>query len=135
MRISELVLYKGWSDNEDLITYVSMAVLCVIGIIPCFVVAKKNIVKRELPNLFNIRTEDFCLKAIPVYFFVTAVLYFVLGDSAIYFTVPFAEMKSFASSVGMIRSGEILIPAIMVVSFIVFNLLYLSVSKKAIKKK
>ncbi|MBR4859149.1 MAG: hypothetical protein IKU08_08185 [Clostridia bacterium] len=135
MRISELVLYKGWSDNEDLITYVSMAVLCVIGIIPCFVVAKKNIVKRELPNLFNIRTEDFCLKAIPVYFFVTAVLYFVLGDSAIYFTVPFAEMKSFASFLEMTRSGDILIPVIMVISFAVFNLLYLAVSKKAIKKK
>ena len=135
MRISELVLYKGWSDNEDLITYVSIAVLCVVGIIPCFIVAKKNIVKRELPNLFNIRTEDFCLKAIPVYFFVTAILYFVLGDSAIYFTVPFAEMKSFASSLEMIRSGEILIPVIMVVSFAVFNLLYLAVSKKAIKKK
>jgi hypothetical protein len=102
---------------------------------PCAIIAKKNVVKRELPNLFNMRTEDFCLRAIPVYFLVTAVLYFVLGDSAIYFAVPFAEMKSFASSFEMIRSGEILIPAIMVVSFVVFNILYLAVSKKAIKKK
>mgnify|MGYP003296619521 CR=1 FL=1 len=135
MRISELVLYKGWSDNEDLITYISIAVLCVIGIIPCAIIAKKNVIKRDLPNLFNERTEDFCLKAIPAYIFVTAVLYFLLGDSAIYFAVPFAEIKSFASFAEMIRSGQILIPAIMVVSFVVFNLFYLAVSKKAVKKK
>lgn len=135
MRIAELVVFKGWFDNEDLLTYIIIAVLCVIGIIPCAIIAKRNIIKKEMPNLLNMRTEDFCLKAIPVYFLVTAVLYFIFSDSGIFYCIPFAEIKSFASLLEMIRSGRILIVTLMIVSFVVFNALYLAVSKKAVKKK
>lgn len=135
MRIAELVVHKGWFDNEDLLTYIIIAVLCVIGMIPCAIIAKKNIVAKELPNLMPVRTEDFCLRAVPVYFAVTAVLYFFLSDSGIFFSVPFEKINSPSSFFGMIRSGEILIVTLMAVSFILFNILYLAASKKAVKKK
>ena len=135
MRIAEVVAWKGWHDDEDLITYIVIAVLCVIGIIPCAIIAKKNIVKKEMPNLLNVRTEDFCLKALPVYVFVTAILYFIFSDSGIFYTIPFAEIKSFSSFIEMIRSGKILIVTLMALSFVLFNAIYLGVSKKAVKKK
>lgn len=135
MRIAELAVYKGWFDDEDLLTYIIIAVLCVIGIIPCAVIARKNVVFKEMPNLFNARTEDFCLKAAPIYFAVTAILYFFLSDSGIFYSVPFAEINSPASLIEMIRSGRILIVTIMVISFVLFNVLYFAASKKAVKKK
>ncbi len=135
MRISELAVYKNPALDEDLITYIVIAVICVIGLIPCLVIAKKNIIKKELPNLLNIRTEDFCLKALPPYIAVTALLYFIFSDSGIFYSIPFAEIKSFASLWEMIRSGEILIVTIMLISFAVFCVLYYATAKKAVKKK
>lgn len=135
MRIAELAVYKGIYGDEEILTYIITAVLCVIGIIPCAVIAKKNVVKKDLPNLLNIRTEDFCLKAVPVYFSVTALLYFVFSDSGIFYCIPFAEINSPASLLEMIRSGRILIVTIMLVSFVLFNLIYFATVKKAVKKK
>ncbi len=135
MRIAELVIYKGWHDDEDLLTVIFTAVLCVIGIIPCAVIAKKNIITKEMPNLLNIRTEDFCLKAVPVYFAITAALYFIFSDSGIFYCIPFAEITSPASFFEMIRSGRILIVTLMLLSFVLFNIIYFAVAKKAVKKK
>ena len=135
MRIAELAVYKNEALNEDLITYIAIAVMCVIGIIPCAVVAHKNIIKKSYSNLLNIRTEDFCLKAIPVYFAITAILYFIFSDSGIFYCIPFAEINSPASLFEMIRSGRILIITIMLISFALFNFIYFAVLKKCIKKK
>ncbi len=135
LRISELAVYKNPALNEDLISYIAIAAICVIGLIPCAIIANKNIIKKDLPNLLNIRTEDFCLKAIPPYIATTALLYFIFSDSGIFYSIPFGEIKSFASLWEMIRSGEILIVTLMLISFVVFNVLYFAVSKKAVKKK
>lgn len=135
MRIAELAVYKNEALDEDMITYIAIAVMCVIGIIPCAIIAHKNIVKKNMPNLLNIRTEDFCLKAIPAYFAITAILYFVFSDSGIFYCIPFAEINSTASLLEMIRSGRILIVTIMLVSFVLFNVIYYAVSKKAVRKK
>lgn len=135
MRIAELAVYKGWHDDEDLLTVIFTAVLCVIGIIPCAIIAKKNIISKEMPNLVNIRTEDFCLKAVPVYFTITAALYFIFSDSGVFYSIPFAEITSPASFFEMIRSGRILIVMLMLLSFVLFNIIYFSVAKKAVKKK
>lgn len=134
MRIAEIFELKGWGD-EDILTYVFTAIICVIGIIPCIIVAHKNIVKKNLPNIYSNRAEDFCLNIAPVYFGITALLYFVFSDSGILHSIPFAKINSFASLVEMIRSGEILIVTIMLVSFALFNLIYFAVLKKCVKRK
>lgn len=133
MRIAEWMVYKGWVAEEDIPSYIIIAVFCVIGIIVTASIANKNIIKRELPNLFAVRTEDFCLKAIPVYFAVTAFGYFCTGDSNI-LSLPYAQMKNPSSILGLIRDGSIFIPAIMLLSIVLFYVLYGFISKKAVKK-
>lgn len=134
MRVADWVVYKGWFDDADILTYIFIGVLCVIGLIFTAAIAKKNIIKRELPNLFAVRTEDFCLKAAPVYFAVTAFGYFCTGDNNI-LSLPYAQMKNPSSIFSLIRDGSILIPAIMLVSLVLFYVLYGFISKKAVKKK
>jgi len=134
MRIAEIFEIRGMGD-EDTLTIIFTAIISVIGIIPCIVVAHKNIVKKNLPNLLNARTEDFCLKAAPLYFIVTALLYFVFSDSGVFKAIPFAEINSPASLLEMIRSGRILIITIMLISFALFNFIYFTVLKKCIRKK
>ncbi len=134
MRIAEWMVYKGWVAEEEIPSYIITAVFCVIGIIITASIANKNIIKREMPNLFAVRTEDFCLKAIPVYFAVTAFGYFCTGDNNI-LSLPYAQMKNPSSILGLIRDGSIFIPAIMLVSIVLFYVLYAVVAKKAVKKK
>ena len=134
MRIAEIFALRGWGD-EDTFTYVFIAIICVIGIVPCIIVAHKNIVKKNLPNLYDRRTEDVCLNFAPVYFGLTALLYFVFSDSGIFYCIPFAEINSPASLFEMIRSGRILIVTIMLVSFALVNIIYFAVLKKCVKKK
>lgn len=134
MRIAEWIVYKGLFDDEDILSYVFIGVFCVIGLIFTASIAKKNIIKRELPNLFAVRTEDFCLKAMPVYFAVSAFIYFCTGDSNI-LSLPYAQMKNPSSIIALIRDGSIFIPVIMIISIILFYVIYGFVSKKAVKKK
>ncbi len=134
MRIAEWMVYKGWVAEEEIPSYIITAVFCVIGIIITASIANKNIIKRELSNLFAVRTEDFCLKAIPVYFAVTAFGYFCTGDNNI-LSLPYAQMKNPSSILGLIRDGSIFIPAIMLISIVVFYVLYAVVVKKAVKRK
>ncbi len=134
MRVAEWVVYKGWFDDEDILTYIFIGVFCAVGLIFTAPIAKKNIVRRELPNLFAVRTEDFCLKAMPVYFAVSAFVYFCTGDSNI-LSLPYAQMKNPSSIFALIRDGSIFIPALMLVSIPLFYVLYGYISKKAVKKK
>ncbi len=134
MRVAEWVVMKGYSDKEDLIMYIIIAVICVIGLAVTASIAQKNIIRKDMPNLVNIRTEDFCLKAIPVYFALTAFIYFFTGDDNIT-TELFLSAKNPSSFLAMIRDGSQLIVAMMVVSFVLFNLLFAIISKRAVKKK
>ena len=134
MRVAEWVVYKGRFDDEDVLSYIFIGIFCVIGLIFTASTANKNIVKRELPNLFALRTEDFCLKAMPVYFAVTAVVYFCTGDNNI-LSLPYAQMKNPSSILGLIRDGSIFIPVIMLASIVLFYAVYGFVAKKAVRKK
>ncbi len=134
MRIADWVVYKGWFDDADILTYVFIGIFCIVGITVTASIANKNIIKKGLPNLFAVRTEDFCLKAIPVYFAVSAFGYFCTGDNNI-LSLPYAQMKNPSSILGLIRDGSIFIPAIMLVSIVLFYVLYAVVAKKAVKRK
>ena len=134
MRIAEWTVYKGWFEDEEVPSYIFMGIICIAGFVFAVSIANKNIMKRELPNLFAVRTEDFCLKAIPVYFAAAAFAYFCMGDNNI-LSLPYAEMKNPSSIFALIRDGSIFIPAIMLVSIPLFYVLYGYISKKAVKKK
>lgn len=134
MRIAEWMVWKGWVADEEIPSYIITAVFCIVGIIFTASIANKNIIKKEMPNLFAVRTEDFCLKAIPVYFAVSAFGYFCTGDNNI-LSLPYAQMKNPSSIFGLIKDGSIFIPAIMLVSIVLFYVLYAVVAKKAVKKK
>jgi hypothetical protein len=56
MRIAEILELRGLGD-EDTFTIIFTVIICLIGAIPCIVVANKNIVKKNLPNLYNKRTN------------------------------------------------------------------------------
>lgn len=130
------VLISFSEFSEDILAYIFIALICIIGIIPCAVIAHKNAVKKDLSNLLNVRTEDFCLKAVPVYFIVSAVNYFFLTDTGIYTDLIFKlKAKGPSSFLGMLKSGEITVVTVMMVSFVLFLALYFIVSKKAVKKK
>ena len=104
--------------------------------IPCFIVSKKNIVSRELNIPVAMRTEDFCMKAIPAYFVATAAAYFFTGDSshAHLLIIDYAKIKSPSVFLETLRSGELVITSLMVVSFVLFFAFWLAARKKAVKK-
>ena len=136
MRVADLLLEKGFISDEDTFSIIITVVLCVIAVIPCFIVSKKNIVSRELNIPVAMRTEDFCMKAIPAYFVVTAAAYFFTGDSshAHLLIIDYAKIKSPSVFLETLRSGELVITSLMVVSFVLFFAFWLAARKKAVKK-
>lgn len=136
MRVADLLLEKGFISDEDTFSIILTVVLCVIAVIPCFIVSKKNIVSRELNIPVAMRTEDFCMKAIPAYFVATAAAYFFTGDSshAHLLIIDYAKIKSPSVFLETLRSGELVITSLMVVSFVLFFAFWLAARKKAVKK-
>ncbi len=136
MRIADLLLEKGFISDEDTFSIIITVALCVIAVIPCFIVSKKNIVSRELNIPVAMRTEDFCMKAIPAYFIATAAAYFFTGDSshAHLLIIDYAKIKSPSVFLETLRSGELVITTLMVVSFALFFAFWLAARKKAVKK-
>lgn len=134
IRIAENLVEKGIAADEDLPSYIITGIICVIGLAVSAAIAKKNVVSRGLPVPLPMRTEDFCIKAAPAYFGITAILYFFTGNAYI-IKLPFAEMKNPSSFVGMIRDGSLITVGLMIISLVLFYVLYAAAAKKAVKQK
>ncbi len=134
LRASEWFAQKGLFDDEDLLSYIIIGVICVVGLAASASIAQKNAVKKQLPNLFATRTEDFCLKATPIYFAATAFIYFFTGAENI-IAAPILQIKNPSSFFTMIRDGSLLVPILMILSLALFAVLYSVASQKAVKKK
>lgn len=134
IRIADIFVAKGLYDDEDVLSYIVTAIMLVIAIIPCALVANKNIVKKDLCNLYDMRTEDFCLRAIPVYFAVTAVNYLFLGESGIYHGL-YLKLKGSPTFLEMLKSGELTIIVTMLASLVLFVIFYSILCKKAVRRK
>lgn len=134
LRLAETFVEKGLFGDEELLSYIIIAVICVIALPVVCVIVKKNVIAKGLSVPVPMRTEDFCIKAAPVYFLVTGILYFFTGNAYI-LKLPFAEIKNPSSLLGMIRDGSLTVVALMIVSFILIYVLYFAVSKRAVKKK
>ncbi len=134
MQIAEWICDKGYFNDEDIITYIVAVVIGAVALAFTSVISKKNIISKDMPCIVNIRTEDFCLKAAPVYLCVTAFIYFFLGAENVV-SMPINGIKNPSSLLAAIRDGSSLIPVMMILSFVLFNILYAVLSKKAVKRK
>lgn len=137
MRIADLLVEKGFISDEDTASIIITVILCAIALIPAFIISKKNIVSRELNIPVAMRTEDFCMKAVPAYFIATSIAYFFTGNSshAYLLIIDYAKVKSPSVLLETLKSGELVITGLMVISFILFFAFWLAARKKAVKEK
>lgn len=137
IRFADLLLEKNIISDEDTVAIIITVVLCAIVLIPSFVISKKNIISRELNIPVAMRTEDFCMKAVPAYFIATAAAYFFTGNSshAYLLIIDPAKVKSPSVFLETLKSGELVITCLMVISFILFFALWFAARKKAVKEK
>ncbi len=134
IRIAEQLAKRGLAVNPDRLSLIIIAAVCVLCVAVSFAAAKRNIAARGLPVPVPMRTEDFCLKAAPAYFGITGILYFFTGDAYI-LKFPFREIKNLSALTGMLRDGSFITLLIMILSFVLFYILYFSACKKAVRKK
>lgn len=137
MRFADLLLEKKMISDEDTVSVIITVILCAIALIPAFIISKKNIVSRELNIPVAMRTEDFCMKAVPAYFVATAASYFFSGNSshAHLLILDYAKFKSPSVLFAALKSGEMVITGLMVISFILFFVFWLIARKKAVREK
>lgn len=135
MRFADWLLEKGVISDEDTVSIIITVIICAIALIPAFIVSKKNIIARELNIPFAMRTEDFCMKAIPAYFVMTAFVYFFIGDTSSLNFLEFRAAKSLSMLLETLKGGGLIISGLMVISFVLFFAFYFIIRKKAVSKK
>ena len=134
MRIADMFIEKGKLPDSDIPSLIITFAVCAIALIFTSRIAKKNIITRDLSVPVAMRSEDFCMKAAPVYFAVTGVIYFFTDDSyRINHLV--AQIKSPSSFAGMMKDQGIIVSLLMIASLILFYILYSAMCKKSVKKK
>lgn len=134
IRIAEQLAERGFAVNPDRLSLIITAAVCVLCVAVAFAAAKKNIAARGLPVPVPMRTEDFCMKAAPAYFSITGILYFFTGNAYI-LKLPFRKIKNLSALTGMLRDGSFITLLLMILSFVLFYILYFSACKKAVRKK
>ena len=137
MRIGSLLLEKGIISDEDLITIIGTVAIGVIAFIPCAIIVKKNTVSRGLAIPVKMRTEDFCIRALPLYILAIGGIYFLTGDSLTenLITFPYGALKNPSEILGLLRNGQWVVLSLVVTAFILFYAFWFAASKKAVKKK
>ncbi len=127
-RIGGILEERGLISDEAIITVAMTAAVAVIGVVISVPIARKSLVSRGLDVPVAMRTEDFCLKAAPIYFGITCLIYFFTDDDHL-----IANIKS-SSAIEVLKSGGLTIFILMVVSMIIFYALYATIAKKSVKK-
>ncbi|MBQ2694213.1 MAG: hypothetical protein IJF57_01555 [Clostridia bacterium] len=128
MRIAEMLAARGIIGETDVVEIVIMAVIGVIGFAACIPVVKKNVVAKALPVPVPKRAEDFCMSAAPLYFLVTALMYFFTDEACLVQLI-----KNPSSLLNVTRDSGVVLVLLMLASFILFYVLYLAASKKSKK--
>ena len=128
MRIADTLAARGIIGDTDVPEIVIMVVLCAIGLAVCIPVVKKNVVAKALPVPVPKRAEDFCMSAAPIYFLITALMYFFTDDACLVQLI-----KNPSSLLNVTRDSGVILALLMLASFIPFYVLYLAASKKSKK--
>lgn len=134
MRIADILVTKGIFGDEDTVTIILTVAICAVILPFAAATAKKNVIDRGLPVPVPMRCEDFCMKAAPVYFLVTAFNYFVIETDGS-FSHALSVIKNPSPLSSMARDVGFILLALMLVSFVVFYIIYAAASKSAVNKK
>lgn len=134
-RVARMLLEKGIVSDDEILEIVFAAVLTAIVFIFVCAKVKKNMISRGLPIPVAMRGEDFAVKAAPLYFGATALIYFFVGSGADALELPFAEMKSFPAFVETLRSGHLTVVILQLAALILFYAFYAAAVSKSIKKE
>lgn len=118
----------------DALEIIITAAICVLCLAFFAKTARKNVVVRGLPVPVAMRTEDFCMKAAPVYFGATGILYFFTGNAYI-INFPFSQIKSLPALARAAGDGEVVTTLIMLLSFVLFYAFYFAARKKSVSKE
>ena len=133
MRIADIIVTKGIFDDEDTLTVIFTVAICAIALPVSAAISKKNVIDRGLPVPVPMRCEDFCMKAAPVYFLITAFNYFVVETDGS-FAHALSVIKNPSPFISMARDQGVILLALMLASFVVFYALY-GAASKIVKKK
>ena len=133
MRIADIFVTKGIIEDEDTLTVILTVAICAVVLPVAAAISKKNVIDRGLPIPVPMRLEDFCIKAAPVYFFITAFNYFVIETDG-NFSHALSVIKNPSPFLSMARDVGVILLALMLVSFALFFVLYAAASK-IVKKK
>ncbi len=133
MRIADILVTKGIFDDEDTVTVVLTVIICAVLLPVAAAISKKNVIDRGLPIPVPMRCEDFCMKAAPVYFLITAFNYFVIETDGS-FSHALSVIKNPSPFSAMARDAGVILLALMLVSCVLFFAIYASASK-SVKKK
>lgn len=133
LRISDYLFEMKKISNEDMVSAIIMVAAGAIALAVCFIIAKKNYIGKGLQIPVCMRCEDFCMKALPLYFAANAVLYFFTGyGSAL--NLPFAEMKTFASFKVLFFNGSLSVMIVSLAAAVLF-FIFFSAAKGLVRVK
>jgi len=112
-------------DNE-VFEIVLTIVISAVLFYPVIKFTKKNIIDKALDKPIDMLPQEFSIKALPVYLVIIAFIYFFLGspDDNFLITINFTEILSVKGFLNEWNSGMIFEPILMLISFILFNIIY-----------
>ncbi len=122
--------------DSDTLEIVVTVILSVIAFIPCFLIAKKNIIDKGLFTPANMLPQQFAQKTLPMYLGIAGLIYFICGDvdRATLLQLPFGELTTAEGLTKYWNDGTLYEPILMIVSFALFFILYFICTRKKNKK-
>ena len=109
--------------DNDTLEIVATVVLSVIAFIPCFLIAKKNIMEKNLLTPIDKPVWEFSETALCIYVALVSVAYFILGeaDRDTLLSIDFSQSFSALWSAGKL-TDPILMLSTLVLFFILFKI-------------
>ncbi len=120
-----------FGTNDFAVDLKITASFSLIALIICLLICKKNYINKGLQVPVAMRCEDFCIRALPVYLFAVALIYYFTGSERIT-ALPFAEMKSFASFKVLFFNGALSVAILTISAFVLFCVFFFT-AKKCVK--
>lgn len=130
VRLFENLCERGMlgEGSEDIFTVAVTAAISLAAFVIFLCVFRKNIVLRGMPVPVARRADEFCARALPLYFLACGALYFCVGN-AYALRFPYGKIISSPTYADTFGSGEFVIFFAAAVSFVLFYICYGSAMK------
>ena len=125
VRLFENLCERGLlgEKKEDIFTIAVTAGVSVIAFIIFLIIFRKNIVMRGMPVPVARRTDEFCARALPLYFLACGALYFCVGN-AYAIRYPYGQIISSPTYANTFGSTGFVVFFAAAVSFVLFYVCY-----------